>query len=297
MSVGVLGMNTHTPAYEFERAKLLPTVGQVQNVQNARVYVFGDAELSDEEVKTDDTAIELTQLRTRKTDKSKHGKSKKNHVKKEPDEQVLLERQIRPSDTLLGFALQYAVPVAELKRINNLLQDQDFYALSKIKIPVKRYGLLTEIKEEEKRRRLQENEAGLTNSTRIENLSEEDEEEELFSVRKISIRDAIHDGEAKQFLRNMDRDLKRIQTATTSKKESLDEVLSMLTEKRIHPFQQKTPATYCDGATCGLKWWTMLILLFVIGIFIPAFFYYAWSVNEGKEHDGNLQVTNAAAGH
>ncbi|XP_033111776.1 lysM and putative peptidoglycan-binding domain-containing protein 3-like [Anneissia japonica] len=289
MSVGVLGMKTHSSGFEYERSRLLPASGQVQNVPNARVYIFGDADVSDEEVNVDDdNSIELTQLRTRKK-KLKRGK---NHVKKESNEHVLLEREIRPSDSLSGFALQYSVPVSELKRINNLIKDQDFYALTKLKIPVKRHGLLTEIKEEEKRRQLQgDDQAGPSNSTGLEEYrtfsDEDDEEEELFSVRKISIRDAICDGEAKQFLRNMDRDLKRIQTATSSKKESLDEVLSMLTEKRIHPFQPNNRQTFCDGATCGLKWWTMVILFFFIGIFIPAFFYYAWSIHESKEHQSN----------
>jgi LysM repeat protein len=53
-----------------------------------------------------------------------------------------LQCDIQPSDTLLSLSLKYNVPIAELKRVNNILTDQGFYALKRIKIPVKPYSLL-----------------------------------------------------------------------------------------------------------------------------------------------------------
>ena len=46
---------------------------------------------------------------------------------------------------LYSFFLQYNVPVAELKRVNRLFNENDFYAKNTIKIPVKKSSLLTEI--------------------------------------------------------------------------------------------------------------------------------------------------------
>ena len=40
---------------------------------------------------------------------------------------------------------QYNVPLAELKRVNRLLNEKDFFAKKTIKIPVKPSSLLTEI--------------------------------------------------------------------------------------------------------------------------------------------------------
>ena len=46
----------------------------------------------------------------------------------------------------------FCFQVAEIKRANNLITEQDFFALRHIKIPVKRHGILTEPSEESKRR-------------------------------------------------------------------------------------------------------------------------------------------------
>ena len=53
--------------------------------------------------------------------------------------------QVQPGDTLAKLSLKYSIPVAELKRVNNILSDQYFYALKRIKIPVRTASLLTEL--------------------------------------------------------------------------------------------------------------------------------------------------------
>jgi len=56
-----------------------------------------------------------------------------------------VEAEVQPGDTLQSLSLKYNVPLAELKRVNNLLTEAEFYALKRIKIPVKTASLLTEI--------------------------------------------------------------------------------------------------------------------------------------------------------
>ncbi|CAI4230213.1 unnamed protein product [Auanema sp. JU1783] len=51
---------------------------------------------------------------------------------------VLIERKIKPGDTLNRLAIQYAVHAADIKRVNNLVSDVDFGALTSIKIPITR---------------------------------------------------------------------------------------------------------------------------------------------------------------
>ncbi|CAO4361969.1 unnamed protein product [Caenorhabditis nigoni] len=51
---------------------------------------------------------------------------------------VLIERNIKHGDTLNKLAIKYQVNVAEIKRVNNMVSEQDFMALSKVKIPVSR---------------------------------------------------------------------------------------------------------------------------------------------------------------
>ncbi|XP_040426319.1 lysM and putative peptidoglycan-binding domain-containing protein 4 isoform X2 [Cygnus olor] len=57
---------------------------------------------------------------------------------------VLLEREVTEDDSLNKLALQYGCKVADIKRVNNFIREQDLYALKSIKIPVKPHGLLTE---------------------------------------------------------------------------------------------------------------------------------------------------------
>eukprot|EP00092_Neocalanus_flemingeri_P096115 GFUD01122328.1.p1 GENE.GFUD01122328.1~~GFUD01122328.1.p1 ORF type:complete len:289 (-),score=82.45 GFUD01122328.1:253-1068(-) len=56
-----------------------------------------------------------------------------------------MECDIHASDTLLSLAFKYKVQVAEIKRVNNILGDAEFFALKKIKIPVRPSSLLTEV--------------------------------------------------------------------------------------------------------------------------------------------------------
>uniref|UniRef100_A0AC34QY19 LysM domain-containing protein n=1 Tax=Panagrolaimus sp. JU765 TaxID=591449 RepID=A0AC34QY19_9BILA len=52
---------------------------------------------------------------------------------------VLIDKPIKPGDTLNKISLQFSVSVADLKRANNLVNDQDVFALPSIKIPVEPY--------------------------------------------------------------------------------------------------------------------------------------------------------------
>lgn len=61
------------------------------------------------------------------------------------NKETCMEAEVQPGETLASVALKYNIPPAELKRVNNLLKDAEFYALKRIKIPVKPASLLTEI--------------------------------------------------------------------------------------------------------------------------------------------------------
>ena len=56
-----------------------------------------------------------------------------------------MQYDIQPSDTLISLAFKYNIQVAELKRVNKIISDREFFALKKIKIPVQPTSLLTEV--------------------------------------------------------------------------------------------------------------------------------------------------------
>ncbi|EYC13470.1 hypothetical protein Y032_0043g729 [Ancylostoma ceylanicum] len=51
---------------------------------------------------------------------------------------VIIERKVKAGDTLNKIAIQYSVNVSDIKRVNNLVTDQDFVALTVVKIPISR---------------------------------------------------------------------------------------------------------------------------------------------------------------
>jgi len=70
-----------------------------------------------------------------------HYKKTEEHGSPRPQDPTI-QRDIQPSDSLVSLSIKYKVPIAELKRVNNILTEQGFFALNKIKIPVKPYSLL-----------------------------------------------------------------------------------------------------------------------------------------------------------
>lgn len=56
-----------------------------------------------------------------------------------PPSEPMVDRPIGPGETLSAIALRYSLPLTELKRLNGLVTEQDFYARSSLKIPSRHY--------------------------------------------------------------------------------------------------------------------------------------------------------------
>uniref|UniRef100_A0A0N5CID6 LysM domain-containing protein n=1 Tax=Strongyloides papillosus TaxID=174720 RepID=A0A0N5CID6_STREA len=84
-------------------------------------------------------SIENIELRTRtKGGLSVHIKNNyiNNLSRSYGDNIVFMERKIRQGDSINKIALQYNVSVPDIKRYNNIVNDQEIYALKSIRIPV-----------------------------------------------------------------------------------------------------------------------------------------------------------------
>ncbi|MFH4983637.1 hypothetical protein AB6A40_010346 [Gnathostoma spinigerum] len=82
------------------------------------------------------SGVEAIELRSRNS-KNNESFSLADGAKTLADK-IIVERKLRPGDTVNKISLQYSVPISEIKRANNLLADQDIFGLSVIKIPVSR---------------------------------------------------------------------------------------------------------------------------------------------------------------
>ena len=78
---------------------------QPQNVKSSRVYVFGEAEVDEEEVLFD-TSMEMSELRPRG---AAAGRQPQNNNSREKED--VLDREIVEGDTLQSIALQYGCQV------------------------------------------------------------------------------------------------------------------------------------------------------------------------------------------
>ena len=136
-----------------------------------------------------------------------------------PKEQTI-ECEIQPSDTLQTLSLKYNIPLAELKRVNNIINEAEFYALKRLKIPVKTASFLTDllpgVHQDERRNNngwfLESKESPQQVSSAISShvssgysspCSEAETERQLFQESKDTKK-------VKRFLKDMDKDLDRI---------------------------------------------------------------------------------------
>lgn len=77
--------------------------------------------------------------------KLRNGGNSSNNLTPKEDSVELIEYCIKPNDSLLSISISCNCSVEELKRVNKLINDQEFYGLRYIKIPVRKYGLLSEV--------------------------------------------------------------------------------------------------------------------------------------------------------
>lgn len=69
--------------------------------------------------------------------------SNQHHPSPSPVDYIIYN--IQPGDTLHNLSVKYSCPVASIKRLNNLWTDQEFYGLTRIKLPVGKLRLLADL--------------------------------------------------------------------------------------------------------------------------------------------------------
>lgn len=227
-------------------------------------YHFADMASSENDT-LDEDADEY-ELRPRGREKARRSTSRERL-----DDIVLLSRDIREGDTLNSIALQYSCTVADLKRANNLISEQDFFALRSIKIPVKRFSVLTESHFSPKGK-----------AQRPASFQASEEYQENNPVLFLSSETAD------SFLQEVDRDIESIVRCTDTTKENLHEVVSALTQDQsfaTEPLLAKRKDPHF-GADWGLGWWTAVVIMVIVGIITPVFYFLYYEVLDkgNKEH-------------
>ncbi|XP_050008437.1 lysM and putative peptidoglycan-binding domain-containing protein 3 [Alexandromys fortis] len=218
---------------------------------SGQLHPFGNC--TDSDVLEEDA--EVYELRSRGKEKVRRSTSRDRL-----DDIIILTRDIQEGDTLNAVALQYCCTVADIKRVNNLISDQDFFALRSIKIPVKKFSSLTESLHPLKGRQGSQ-------PPPVAFAQEQD---------TVPVEDSLSSrGSAGSFLKEVDRDIEELVKCTDTKKENLNEVVSALAAQQIH-FEPDSRSTHRKdpyyGADWGIGWWTAVVIMLIVGIITPVFY-------------------------
>ncbi|XP_033019757.1 lysM and putative peptidoglycan-binding domain-containing protein 3 [Lacerta agilis] len=254
----------------------LPAV--VQPTVDNHLYTFGNGISSDSDVLEDET--ELYELRPRGREKVRRSTSRERI-----DDIVFITKDIKEGDTLNAIALQYCCSVADIKRVNNLITDQDFFALRTIKIPVKKFSVLTETHSFPKSRQASRS-ASTLYSTESPDASQA---AEPFSTETVG-----------NFLKEVDRDIEQIVKCNATKRENLNEVVSALSTQQLNfepdgkPIKRKDPHY---GADWGIRWSTAVVIMVVVVIITPVFYllYYEVLAKVDVSHHSTAEYTSVTA--
>ncbi|KAJ3596435.1 hypothetical protein NHX12_002842 [Muraenolepis orangiensis] len=195
----------------------------------------------------------------------------------EPDVQ-LLERELQEGDNLNRLALQYGCKVADIKRANNLFQEQDLFALKSIKIPLTKHSHLAEAH------------TGLTDP--------------LKEIPTVSAAPTHHAGndlappvlhEVSDFLKEVDHDIEKLIQSTKDRDDMFPD--SDFSPRSGGRGRRLVIAGY--GADWGIQWWNVVVAVLLIGVVLPIFYMVYFKTKASGEAtvpvDGTSDASNSSA--
>ncbi|NXP39530.1 LYSM4 protein, partial [Leiothrix lutea] len=188
---------------------------------------------------------------------------------------VLLERELTQEDSLNKLALQYGCKVADIKRVNNFIREQDLYALKSIKIPVRPHGLLTEGAGALRPPPPGPAQPGLT---RLEPPEPEPGAGGPAGGRRLS-----------EYFRGIDQS---IQDAAQVEVQLNAEYGGEGLER---PLPEAGKRDAGNGADCGIQWWNAVFIMLLIGIVLPVFYIIYFKTQGLVAHTTNTTASNVSA--
>ncbi|XP_072201873.1 lysM and putative peptidoglycan-binding domain-containing protein 4 [Excalfactoria chinensis] len=239
----------------------------IHNYPGGQVFVFPNGRSDSEE--SSDSELTVMELRPRGREQQRGGPERGR-----AGDVVLLERELTEDDSLNKLALQYGCKVADIKRVNNFIREQDLYALKSIKIPVKTHGLLTESSEELRPLPAARSQSGVT----------------LVDVPEPGAAGSgsADGGQLLDYFRGID---KSIQDAVQAEAQlSAEYCLEAPERPLVEPGKRESS----NGADCGIQWWNAVFIMLLVGIVLPVFYiiYFKTQENGPAAHTSNTTTTS-----
>ncbi|NXI77070.1 LYSM4 protein, partial [Rhipidura dahli] len=241
----------------------------VHNFPGRQVYVFPNGRSDSDE--SSEEELNVMELRPRGKEQQR-GSAAQDRL----GDMVLLEREITEGDNLNKLALQYGCKVADIKRVNNFIREQDLYALKSIKIPVRPYGLLTE---SDGALRLPPAEPAQPGLTRVELPEPDPGMGGSAAGRRLS-----------EYFRGIDQSIQdAVQVEVQLNAEYGVEALE-------RPLPEVGKRETGNGADCGIQWWNAVFIMLLIGIVLPVFYIIYFKTQGLVAHNFNITSNMSTAG-
>ncbi|XP_071070437.1 lysM and putative peptidoglycan-binding domain-containing protein 4 isoform X2 [Dasypus novemcinctus] len=264
------------------RQKLLTKTFQgpavVCRTPTSHVFVFEDGSGDRDSGDSSEDESPNVVLRTR-------GKERQSPHQARAGDVVLLQRELAQEDSLNKLALQYGCKVrslsafrvinngkvADIKKVNNFIREQDIYALKSIKIPVKNHGILTETHKELKPLPNPSSETRVT----FVDLPEPD---------RTAGGTGVQSSELADFFKGIDQNIERAVQSEVFLSESY------CTDTCNQPLLPATQKTLANGADCGIQWWNAVFIMLLI-IALPVFYLVYFKIQATVETPNSLNTT------
>ncbi|XP_012620011.2 lysM and putative peptidoglycan-binding domain-containing protein 4 isoform X1 [Microcebus murinus] len=189
---------------------------------------------------------------------------------------VLLQRELAQEDSLNKLALQYGCKVADIKKVNNFIREQDLYALKSIKIPVKNHGILTETHKELKPLPSPSSETKVT--------------VELPDPDRAAAGPEAGPSRLTDFFKGIDQNIEHVVQSEIFLQESC------CGETSNQPLLPAPPKTWINGADCGIQWWNAVFIMLLIGVVLPVFYLIYFKMQATSETPNSLNTTDIPNG-
>uniref|UniRef100_A0A0N5A8S8 LysM domain-containing protein n=1 Tax=Syphacia muris TaxID=451379 RepID=A0A0N5A8S8_9BILA len=121
--------------------------------------------------------------------RSRAGRAVRDDPSKNISDKILIEKKVKPGDSLNKIALQYSVPVFEIKRVNGIVADQEIFALPSVKIPISRLRKELDLEHE---RDLLKDDSPVSEVNSADEEDEDDETKMLVSNKNNSVYKSVN---------------------------------------------------------------------------------------------------------
>lgn len=193
-----------------------------------------------------------------------------------------VEWTVNQGDTLESLSLKSGCTVSQIKRINNLFTEQDFYALKAIRIPIKKYGILSEIlvntsNAEDQLKELESSSQQVTDDNQPRLTSS--------SILKANLEEPRSKEKTVQdFIKSLDNNLEQIREKINRNSPPRDSVHLPVQV----PLPKKTLQSHHNDE-CGLSLSQVLCLVLIVCILVPVT-YIILAEEEIIEHNHHLHA-------